>query len=124
MKEKTAKKSPPETIDAYIAGFPHEIQQHLEQIRKQIKKTAPVAEEYISYGMPAFRLEGKYLIYFAAHKKHVGLYPVPDAPEFQEDYASYKTTGKGTIQFPNDRPMPLGLISRIINYRISKTRKK
>lgn len=108
-------------IDEYIAGFARDIQSSLEQVRATIHKAAPGAEERISYGIPAFRLDGKYLIYFAAHKKHIGLYPVPTGVvAFEKDFSRYHTSGKGTIRFPLDKPMPLRLIARIVKYRIGK----
>ncbi|HEY4654823.1 MAG TPA: DUF1801 domain-containing protein [Cyclobacteriaceae bacterium] len=111
--------SKPSTIDEYIAAFPGDVQKVLKQIRATIKKAVPGAEEKISYGMPTFTLGGKYLIYFAAYKKHIGLYPAPAAGNgFKKDYAPYKTSGKGTIQFPLDKPMPLGLIEKIVRFNV------
>lgn len=109
----------PENIDQYIAGFPGYTQKLLEQIRATIKKAAPKAEETISYGIPSFNLAGHYLIYFAGYKKHVGVYPVPVGNrEFDKDFSSYKTSGKGAIQFPLDGPIPLDLITRIVKFRM------
>lgn len=68
----------PQNIDAYIAGFPDEVQEILQKIRVTIHRAAPGAEEKISYQMPTFTLKGDYLIYFAGYKKHVGLYPAPN----------------------------------------------
>ena len=72
-----ANQTTPKNIDEYIAGFPNNVQEILERIRMTIRKAAPGAEETISYQIPTFTLKGKYLIYFAAYKKHIGLYPVP-----------------------------------------------
>ncbi|MGZ9222860.1 MAG: iron chaperone [Anaerolineales bacterium] len=104
----------PQNIDEYIAGFPTDVQEILQKIRMTIRKAAPDAEETISYLIPTFTLKGKYLIYFAAYKKHIGLYPVPagDA-EFNEQLSVYQT-GKGTLQFPLDKPIPYDLISKIV----------
>ncbi len=108
----------PKDIDEYIAGFPDEIRGLLEKIRSTVRRTVPEAEESISYGIPAFNLNGKYLIYFAAHKKHIGFYPVPAGEkELDNEFASYKTSGKGTIQFPYDKPIPLDLIKKIVLFR-------
>ena len=108
----------PNNIDEYIAGFPIETQKILEQIRTTIKKAAPDAEETISYSIPTFNLNGKYLVYFAAYKNHIGLYPVPTKEKsFEKDFSSYKTSGKGTIQFPLNKPMPLNLITKIVRFR-------
>jgi uncharacterized protein YdhG (YjbR/CyaY superfamily) len=106
------------SIDDYIAAFPKEIQMQLKQMRAIIHKVAPRAEEKISYGMAAFTLHGKNLIYFAGYKNHVGLYGVSASPEFKADFAAYKTSGKGTIQFPIDKPLPVTLITRIVKHRI------
>ena len=109
----------PENIDQYIAGFPGHTQTILERIRSTIKKTVPAAEETISYGIPSFALDGRYLIYFAGYKKHIGVYPVPAGnQEFEKDFSQYKTSGKGAIQFPLDKPIPLDLITRIVKFRM------
>ncbi len=108
------------TIDEYIIGFPVEVQVMLKQMRYIIHKAAPRAEEKISYGMAAFTLNGKNLIYFAGYKNHVGLYGVSASPEFKQDFAAYKTSGKGTIQFPLDKPLPVALITQTVKHRIQK----
>ena len=109
--------SAPQTIDAYIAGFPSDVQEILVKIRMTIRKAAPDAEETISYKMPTFKLNGRYLIYFAAYKKHIGLYPVPvgDA-EFNKEVSAYYA-GKGTLRFPLDQPIPYKLIGKIVKAR-------
>lgn len=106
-------------IDTYINGFPKEIQKILKQIRKTIKQAAPEAKETIKYGMPTFILNGN-LVFFAAFKNHIGFYPVPSGIEaFKKELSVYKT-GKGSIQFPLDKPMPLDLISKIVNFRVKE----
>jgi uncharacterized protein YdhG (YjbR/CyaY superfamily) len=107
----------PRNIDDYIAGVPTDIQKIMQKIRATIRKAAPQAEETISYKMPAFNLNGQYLIYFAAYKKHIGMYPVPTGDaEFRQQIEAYQT-GKGTLQFPLDQPIPYKLISRIVKLR-------
>jgi len=107
-------------IDDYIAGFPAEVQTRLERIRQTIKKAAPKAEEKISYQIPTFTLDGGYLIYFAAFEKHISVYPAPrGAEEFQKELSAYEG-GKGTVRFPLDKPIPFGLITRIVKYRIKE----
>lgn len=107
----------PRNIDEYIAGFPNEVQQILEKIRLAIRKAAPDAEETISYRIPTFTLAGSYLIYFAAYKEHIGLYPAPRGHErFKQELSAYEG-GKGTIRFPLDKPIPFGLIRRIVKFR-------
>ncbi len=109
----------PRDFDKYISRFPTDIQKHLQQIRKTVKKIASEATETISYGLPAFNLNGKYLIYFAAYKNHIGLYPVPNGgKELNKEFAPYSTSGKGTVQFPIDNPMPIELITKIVRFRI------
>ena len=112
--------SAPRDVDEYIAGFPNEVRTILEKVRTTIRKAAPGAQEKISYRIPTFTLDGKYLIYFAAFQKHVGLYPAPrGAEEFKEELAAYGG-GKGTVQFSFDKPIPFGLITRIVKFRIKE----
>lgn len=109
----------PQTVDEYIAGFPPDVQKILKKIRATIRKAAPKAEESISYRIPAYKLNGV-LIYFAAHAKHIGLYPAPrGAEEFREELAQYGA-GKGTLQFPLGQPVPYDLIRRIVAYRAAE----
>ncbi len=115
----------PGNINDYIAGFPIDTQKNLEQIRATIKKAAPDAEEKISYGIPSFTLGKKYLVYFAAYKKHIGVYPVPGGNKlFEKAFSAYKTSGKGNIQFPLDKPIPLDLISKIVKFRVKENLEK
>ncbi|TCD03762.1 iron chaperone [Pedobacter psychroterrae] len=116
-----------DSIEAYISGFPKHIQEILEQIRSTIKSVAPDASEAIKYAIPTFILNGN-LVHFAGYKNHIGLYPAPSGmKQFEEEIAMYKT-GKGTLQFPIDQPMPLDLIARIVKFRVqeneAKTKKK
>jgi len=118
------KQTGPKNINEYIVGFPKDVQEILEKIRMTIKKAAPSAEETISYKMPTFNLKGQYLIYFAAYKKHIGLYPVPTGDEaFNEEVAKYQA-GKGTLQFPLDEPIPYKLISKIVKVRVKENTAK
>lgn len=113
-----------QSIEEYIAGFPNEVQEILQKIRMTIKKAVPEAEETISYNMPTFNLRGQYLIYFAAYKKHIGLYPVPTGDKkFNEELSTYRA-GKGTLQFPLDQPIPYNLISKIVKVRAKEVSAK
>lgn len=119
----------PENIDEYIAGFPKNVREILEQVRATIKKAAPTAEETIKYGMPTFTLNGN-LVFFAAFKNHLGFYALPTGNEaFKAELTAYKQ-GKGSIQFPLDRPVPFDLITKIVKFRVKenseavKTKKK
>ena len=114
MKSKPAS---PKDIDEYIAGFPAEVQEILQKVRMTIKKAVPEAEEAISYDMPTFNLRDQYLIYFAAYKKHIGLYPIPAGDEkFNQELSAYRA-GKGTLQFPLGQPIPYRLIGKIAKAR-------
>ncbi|MCB0570166.1 MAG: DUF1801 domain-containing protein [Phaeodactylibacter sp.] len=105
------------TVDEYMQGFPAETQELMQQVRKTIREAVPEAEESISYGMPAYKLNGKPLVYFAGYKNHIGFYATPTGHEaFAAELSSYKQ-GKGSVQFPIDEPMPLGLIERISRFR-------
>lgn len=109
----------PKDISEYIACYPDEIQVLLNQMRETIRKVAPEAVEKISYGMPTFYLNGN-LVHFAMCKNHIGFYPAPSGIiAFQEELSIYKTS-KGAIQFPVDKPLPLGLISQIVKFRVSE----
>ncbi len=116
---KETKEKPVSTIDEYTAGFPKDVQKIMEQVRATIKKAAPEAEEKISYAIPTFLLNGN-LVHYAAFKNHIGFYPTPTGTEeFKKELSVYKT-GKGSVQFPLDQPMPLDLITRIVKFRIGK----
>lgn len=105
------------TVQDYIASFPPDVGKLLEQVREIILEIAPSATESISYGMPAYKLGGP-LAYFAGYKNHIGFYPTPAGLEaFKEDLAPYKT-GKGSVQFPLDAPLPVQLIRKIVVYRM------
>lgn len=111
-------------IAEYIKGQPKEVGERLRVINEIIKKTAPKAVEAISYGMPAYKLDGKVLIYYAAHKNHIGLYPFPATlSKFKKDTEKYKTA-KGSIQFQNDEKLPTGLITKIVKYRTAEKTKR
>ena len=117
------KRRAPETVDQYIGGFPAETQKILKKIRSTIKKAAPKGEERISYGIAGY-FENGILIYFAGFKNHVSVYPAPRSePEFKKELAAFKG-GKGTIQFPVDKPIDYDLITRIVKFRQLKNEQK
>jgi uncharacterized protein YdhG (YjbR/CyaY superfamily) len=106
------------SIDDYIGSFPAEIQTLLNRVHATIREAAPGAEESISYGMPAFKLKGRPLVYFAGYKNHIGFYATPTGhQEFKEELSKYKQ-GKGSVRFPIDQPLPLDLIKRITEFRV------
>ena len=112
------------SIDEYIATFPEDTQKILEAIRATIKAAAPDTEEKISYGIPTFTQNGKYLIYFAGWKNHISIYPIPSGSEAFNKQVSKYVEGKGTLKFPMDKPFPLKLISRIVKYRVAENSKR
>lgn len=116
------KQAPSQTIDEYIAQFPEDVKEILEQIRLVIREAAPDATEKISYQMPTFYFHGN-LVHFAAFKTHIGFYPVPSGIEkFKEELSQYKG-GKGSVQFPLDQPIPYDLIRRITLFRVEENLK-
>jgi uncharacterized protein YdhG (YjbR/CyaY superfamily) len=112
------------TMDEYFQTVPSDVRDILEKIRQTICKAAPGANETISYQMPAFKLNGKILVYFAAWKNHIGFYALPSGnAAFQKELSDYKMA-KGSIQFPLDKPIPLDLIAKIVKYRAAENLNK
>jgi len=111
-----------ETIDDYIKTFPTDVQSILEKMRQTIRKAAPEAIEAVSYQMPTFKLNGKNLVHFAAFKSHIGFYPIPSGIEaFRRELSQYKQ-GKGSVQFPVDKPIPYDLVEKIVRFRVKEIR--
>jgi uncharacterized protein YdhG (YjbR/CyaY superfamily) len=111
------------TIDEYITSFPDDVQVLLQKIRNTIHAAAPDAAEAIKYGIPTFVLNGN-LVHFGGYKSHIGFYPAPMGIEaFIAETAQYQN-GKGTLQFPLDKPLPLDLITRIVKFRVEKSLEK
>lgn len=109
----------PANTDAYIAAFPEDVQALLRQMRNIIRKAAPNAQEVISYGMPAYKCNGV-LVYFAGYKGHIGFYPTGSGiAAFQKEIAKYKNS-KGAVQFPLDKPLPVGLITKMVKFRLKQ----
>lgn len=110
----------PSNIDDYISLQAPEVQPLLKKVRETILDAAPGAEEYISYMMPSLRYNGKILVYFAAHKNHLGFYATPSGNiAFSEELKDYKSS-KGAVQFPLDRPIPYDLIRRMVQYKLEE----
>jgi uncharacterized protein YdhG (YjbR/CyaY superfamily) len=110
-------------VESYFADFPEETQNLLEQMRTTIQKAAPKAGETISYGIPTFTLNGN-LVHYAAYKNHIGFYPgAGGIAAFAEELSGYKGA-KGSVQFPINEPLPLDLVTRIVNFRIEQNLKK
>jgi uncharacterized protein YdhG (YjbR/CyaY superfamily) len=113
----------PATIDEYIADFPEDVQARLEKLRATIRKSAPGATEKISYRIPTYYLNGN-LVHFAGYEHHIGFYPgARGIADFREELKQYKS-GKGSVQFPHDQPLPLRLVAEITRFRARQNRGK
>jgi len=111
-------------VDEYIQEFEGETQERLITTRKLILETAPEATESISYGMPAYKINGKPLVYFAGYKSHIGFYATPTGhKEFEKELSKYKQ-GKGSVQFPLNEALPLKLIKDIVLFRLAENKEK
>jgi uncharacterized protein YdhG (YjbR/CyaY superfamily) len=109
----------PATIDEYIAQYPVEVRSILERIRALINRAAPGGLEQIKYGMPAIAIEGRHTIYFAAWKKHVGVYPVHKAPsKLEQDLEEYRSD-KDTVKFPFKKPVDWELVERLVQFLLT-----
>jgi uncharacterized protein YdhG (YjbR/CyaY superfamily) len=116
-------KPKPKDHNEYILAYPKEVQKLLKQLHTTINKAAPKATEVISYGMPAYKMNGM-LLYFAAHKNHIGFYPFRSAIiKFKKELSVYKGA-VGSVQFPFDQPIPLGLITKIVKFRVKENIEK
>ena len=112
--------SNPTTIAQYIASFEDESRTRLAVLYKTIKNEIPEAEESISYGLPTFKINGRPVIYFGGFAHHIGLYATPDGhTEFEAELSTY-IRGKGSVQLPDDRPLPLELVRRITRFRFEQ----
>ncbi len=114
-----ARRPAPENVDEYIATYPPEIQAVLQQVRQVVRSAAPDAREVISYRMPALEQNGV-LVYFAAFKNHIGLYPpIRGDARLQKAAAPYAGE-KGNLRFPLDQPIPFDLIARLTRLRVAQ----
>jgi len=119
-----SKRKAPKTIDEYIAASSPDVKAILRKVRSTIRSAAPDAEETISYRIPAFRQNG-ILVYFAAFKNHIGLYPPPIKADAALEKAIAKYAGeKGNLRFPLDQPIPYALIKRIVTLRVKQNMEK
>lgn len=111
--------APPTTIDEYIGRCDRPARKALRQVRRAIRKALPKADEVISYRIPAFRMHGRIVVYFAAWKDHYSVYPLTRRLEtaFKREIAGYETSGKGTIRFPLSEPVPAALIEGMARMR-------
>ena len=120
----TSKKATFTSMDEYIASFPEDVQKILEELRRTIQAAAPEAEETISYNIPTFTLNGKYLIYFAGWKNHISIYPIPTGSEAFNKQVSKYVEGKGTLKFPLNKPIPLTLITKMVKLKVTENLKR
>ncbi len=112
------------TVDEYFASFPENTRDGLEKIRQMIKKEVPESVEILSYQMPAFKLHGRILVYYAAWKEHIGLYSFSSSIiRFKKELANYETS-KGTIKFSLDKELPVELIRKIVKFRVKENLEK
>ncbi len=112
-----------ETVEEYIGRYPKEVQKRLQSLRKVVRAAAPQAKETISYHIPYYSLNGR-LLYFAAFEHHIGFYPLSSAMKaFKKELADYKQ-GKGSVQFPHDKALPLLLIKKMVQFRVKENLKK
>lgn len=114
---------PVQSMDAYIEQFAPDVQILLRTLREAIRRRAPAAVERISYRMPTFAMNGN-LVHFAAYERHIGFYPTPSAiAAFEDELVEYEHA-KGSIRFPLDRPLPLELIERIVDFRVTENARR
>src|SRR5688572_958782 len=110
-------------LDEYIASFPKDIQKLLKQMRSTIRKAAPKAQEAMKYGIPTYIHNGN-LVFFGGYKNHIGFYAAPTGHDaFKKELSPYKS-GKGSVQFPIDKPLPLALVTRIVKFRVKENDEK
>ncbi len=108
------------SIDEYIAAAPETVRPKLIELRNTIRDAAPDAQEKISYQMPTFTLAGRNLVHFAAYNNHIGFYPTPSGiAAFQAELTAYKNS-KGAVQFPLNQPIPLSLVTRMVQFRVGE----
>lgn len=116
--------APPETVEEYVATFPAEVREVLEEVRRSILRGAPTAVESISYGMPTVSLNGRRLLYFAGWKHHIAVYSVPEmSPKLEKELVNFRKA-KGTLDFSLTRPMPYDLIERLTRALVEQPGKR
>lgn len=112
----------PASVDEYIAGFPAATREVLEEMRRRVHAALPDAEERISYAIPTFAVDGRYVIYLAGWKHHVSIYPIPGGDDaLERDLAPYRS-GQSTLKLPLDRPIPWDLVDRAITAQVRSRR--
>jgi uncharacterized protein YdhG (YjbR/CyaY superfamily) len=119
-------KLPSLQVRTYLAALPADTRRHVQALREAIRTAAPGAVESFGYGMPAFRLSGKPFVWYAAWKLHSSFYPISEATKrtLAAELEEYQISGKGTIRFRLDEPLPTALVRRLVKVRIAELRKK
>lgn len=119
MAERRAVQAAPPEVEKYLDGFTGDTRARLDRVRSAVRRAAPGAEEKLAYGVPTFTLNGN-LVHYAGYARHVGFYPgASGIAAFREELAPY-ASAKGSVQFPLDRPLPLGLIGRMVRFRVQE----
>jgi uncharacterized protein YdhG (YjbR/CyaY superfamily) len=113
-------------VRKYLAALPADARRQVQKLREAIRAAAPGAVESFGYGMPAFALYGKPFVWYAGWKQHCGFYPLSQATAraFAAEVAGYEISGKGTIRFRLDAPLPTALVKRLVKARIAELRRK
>lgn len=120
MMKKTTKKAKAETVSAYLASLSSKNRVALNKLRQNIRAAAPGAEECISYQLPAFRFDGRMLVWYGAWENHLALYPGTSIAPFKKELGRFDTGSKGTIRFQTDEPLPATLVRKIVKARIAQ----
>ena len=112
------------TVADYLASFPPEVHEILDEVREAVRQAAPEAEEVISYQIIAFKVNGQRMVYLAGWKNHIGLYPIPTfEPALEEQVSPYRAS-KDTLRFPLRKPIPYDLIERIVTQLVKRQESK
>lgn len=109
-----------ESVEEYVASFPPEVQERLRAMREIVRAAAPGAAESISHGMPTYRLDGRAVVHFAAWTHYISVYPTPEGDAaFEKELEPYRAT-RSTARLPHDRPLPLDLVTRIVELLVAR----
>jgi uncharacterized protein YdhG (YjbR/CyaY superfamily) len=110
------------SVDDYIASFPPDVRDKLQAVREAMRRGAPGTDEAISYGIPTFKQAGRYVIYFAGWREHISVYPIPELDDALAEEVRPHQSGKGTLKFRLDEPIPYDLIERLAARALAQRR--